>query len=199
MRGAEHDVDAFGIAREDRGKGIDHVLDPLVRREQPEREDDRRCPRRRADPCSPLARAAGRDAVGNDVDLAGVDAVDLLEELAPSALITTTRSERRVISSMTRALRAGRLTEDRVSVRHDRHAQLAQQREQDEPALPPKMPYSCWTRDDVDAVDVQKVGRAPVGRDVPLADLEGHALRVVERCPGSVSARSTGCTFRARS
>ena len=36
------------------------------------------------------------------------------------------------------------------------------------PARPPKMPYSCLQRDDVDVVDVQKVGRAVMGFDIFL-------------------------------
>ena len=41
MRGAEHDVDGVGMAREDRGQRVDDVLDALVGREQAEGEDHR--------------------------------------------------------------------------------------------------------------------------------------------------------------
>src|SRR5260221_64694 len=40
MRRAEHDVRDVRVTLEDRRKGVNDVLDPLVRREESEREDD---------------------------------------------------------------------------------------------------------------------------------------------------------------
>ena len=76
MGGAQHDVDRGRAARHDRRQRVDHVLDALVRREQPERQQDHPS----LDAEATLALEPGRhlgDAVRNDVDAVRRDAVDV--------------------------------------------------------------------------------------------------------------------------
>ena len=132
MRRAEHDVDGVRVTFEDRRQRVDHVLDPLVGREQAEREDHRTCP---ATPSCVLAGGAverhARDPVRDEVDLlARARRAPRAADRAPCALMTTRRSESCASSSMTTRCCAGfGAREDRVQRRHDRHPQLAQQRE----------------------------------------------------------------------
>src|SRR5206468_4164064 len=79
----EHDVDGVRMPREDRRHRVDHVLDSLVRREETEREDDRAA----FDAELVLAPSIRdeRNAMGDDVDLPGVDAMNRAEERCPVA------------------------------------------------------------------------------------------------------------------
>ena len=54
------------------------------------------------------------------------------------------------------------------------------------PALPPKMPYSCWRQRTSNPADVQEVGRAAVRRAIALGDLEANAIAVSVASPGVV-------------
>ncbi len=75
-------------------------------------------------------------------------------------------------------LHGARLAEDRVQRRHDRHAELAKQRQHVAPRLAPEDPVFVLHAHDVDPVDVQEVGGTAVRRDVVLGDLETDARRV---------------------
>ena len=77
-----------------------------------------------------------------------------------------------------RALRRVGLGEDGVQRRHDRHAQLAQQREDVAAGLAAEDPVLVLHAQDVDGVDVQEVRRAPVRGEVALGDLEADPRRV---------------------
>ena len=76
------------------------------------------------------------------------------------------------------ALQGIGLAEDGVQRRHDRHAQLAQQREDVAARLAAEDAVLVLHAHDVDGVDVQEVRRAPVRRDVALGDLEANPRRV---------------------
>ena len=97
---------------------------------------------------------------------------------APSLLITTRRSERPDERVHHGALHRVRLGEDRVERRDDRHAQIAQELEHVPARLAAEDAVLVLDRHDVDGVDVEEVGGAPVRVDVALGDLEAHARRV---------------------
>ena len=97
VRRAEHDVDGVRVSREDRGQRVDHVLDPLVRGEQSERQDDR-LPFDAELVLAPARARHVRDPVGDMVDLVMRDAVDALREDRRRA-----RSSRRCARTASRA------------------------------------------------------------------------------------------------
>ena len=93
--------------------------------------------------------------------------------------MTTSRSESAVSSSITRALMRIRLGQDRVQRRHDRHAQLAQQREHDG-CRPCRR--RCRTRAARETTSTALTFRKSAARrydaDVALGDLEADARRI---------------------
>ena len=180
MRGAEDDVDDVGELADHLRQRLEGVLDPLVRREQAEREDD----------VLPLdaelfLRRVGIDerhvgnAVGDDVDLRRGDAVDVEQELA-AALRHHDESRGELGQFPQHAALIGRgLFQHGVERRHHRHADVAQQREDVPPRLAAEDAVLVLQRDDVDVAEVEKVGRAAIGIEVLLLELELHFPRVV--------------------
>jgi hypothetical protein len=177
MRGSEHDVDRVGVPLEDRRQRVDHVLDALVGREQPEGEDHVLA----ADAELVLAAARGRhvrNAVRDPVDLPLRYAVDLAQQGGArrahhhDALGEADQLVHRG------ALELVRRREDRMERRHDRHAQLAQQRQHVAAALAAEDPVLVLHARDVDRVDVQEVRRPAVRGDVAVRDLEADRRRI---------------------
>ena len=146
-------------------------------------------------PSLSLLLAVGDDgnAVGNDVDLRGVDAVHAVEERGAVAAHDDEalgEADERVHH---RALHRVGLREDGVERRDDRHAQLAQELEDVAAGLAAEDAVLVLHGHDVDRVDVEEVGGAPVGGDVALGDLEAdpRRIRVLLRRRRSSRARSS--------
>jgi hypothetical protein len=100
MRGAEHDVDGIGMRRKNRGERIDNVFDPLIRREQPEGQDDSLPVQAEASLASAVDRNV-RNAMWNQIDLIGGNLMNPLSSSAPDSLITISRYDNRASSSRT--------------------------------------------------------------------------------------------------
>ncbi len=79
MGRAEHDVNRLRMVPEDRGEGLDDVLDPLVGREKPERQDHGSGLDAEVVFAAFGVRSGG-DSVRNHVDLAGIHAVHLAQK-----------------------------------------------------------------------------------------------------------------------
>ena len=168
MRGAEDDVDRVGMAREDRGQRVDDVLDALVGREQAEGQNHGLAVDAEAGSCSAGDGTSGMPC-GMSRSCRAATPWTRGAASAPASLITTRRSESAMSSSITRRCCGFGVGQDRVQRRHDRHAQLAQQRQQVTAGLAAEDAVLVLHGDDVDGVDVQEVGRARVGVDVASA------------------------------
>ena len=162
MRRAEHDVDGLGMGREDRGQRVDDVLDALVAATAARTSGSPSCRPRRGGPCSsPSTGTCGMPCGMRSICRRGMPCTSLSSS-APDSLITTSRSDSRASSSIT--VRCAGFGAERIvcsvvtiGMRSSRSSVRTCA-----PALPPKIPYSCCTRQHVDLVDVQEVGGAAV-------------------------------------
>jgi len=92
------------------------------------------------------------------------------------------------------ALADVRRFEDRVEGGDDRHPELREQRQDVAACLPPRS-VLVLERQDVDSVDVQEVGGAPVRDQVRLGDLELDARGYTWRRPASFTASTKQSIF----
>ena len=97
-----------------------------------------------------------------------------------------------------RALRRIRRREDGVQRRHDRHAQLAQQREDVGAGLAAEDSVLVLHGQHVDVIDVQEVGGAPIRAEVALGDLEPDARRIAVPSAGIVHRQHERVDVRQR-
>ena len=123
MRRAEDDVDRVRIVGEDRRKRVDDVLDALVRREEPEGENQR--PPFHAEAAFAAGERHVRDPVRDHVDLLLGHTMNVAQKhRAAGGHDHEPVGELRdlVHDAPLVQIRRG---QDRVQRRHDRHAQLA--------------------------------------------------------------------------
>ncbi len=120
------------------------------------------------------------------VDLRGVDAVDVAQEVG--AVGAHDDEPFRQADQLVHggALRRVRLAEDRVQRRHDRHAQLAQHGEHVASRGAAEDPVLVLDAEYVDAVDVEEIRGPTVRSDVGFGDLEPDARRIDVRPAGVV-------------
>jgi hypothetical protein len=161
MSGAENDVHRIGVALEDRRQRVDDVLDPFVRRQEPEREEHPLA----LDP-EPVLAVAGerdiRDAVRNEVDLVVRHTVHLVEQLGALRAHDDEafREGGQLLHGV--ALQEIGRAEDGVERSHDGHAQLAQQHEHMASRLAAEYPVLVLHVHEIDHVHIQEVGCTPV-------------------------------------
>ena len=159
---------------------VEHVLDALVRREQPERQQHQ--PALHAELVLVVIRIDERhvgNAVRDEIDLGRRRLVDLLQHL-PAPLGHDHQPGRARDQFLHHAPLVGvRLAQDGVQRGDDRHAQLAQQRQHVAAGRPAEDPELVLHADDVHVADVEEVRRALVGRQVLLLDLEANHVRIL--------------------
>ena len=183
--GAQDDVDRVGMGREDGGQRVDDVLDALVGRQQPEGENHGLALDAEA-VLAPAARRHLRDAVRNQVDLPLRDAVHALQQLRAGGAHhhQPLREPRQLVDH--HPLRRVGLRQDGVQRGDDGHPQVAQQRQHVRAGLAAEDAVLVLHAEHVHLVHVEEVGRAMVGGQVALVDLEPHARRVGMTPPGVV-------------
>ena len=126
VRRAHHHEDRARMPFEDLRQRVDDVLDPLVRREQAEREQHLSI----GEPEPLLAfrcRFGERDAVGNDVDDVRRYAVEVTERLFAVVAHHDEPLRQRDDLLEAASLLGGGSRENGMERRHDRHAELAEQ------------------------------------------------------------------------
>ena len=180
MRGAEHDIDRIGAAFQDRGHGIDHDFDALVRREQAERQNDGSVAEAELG-----LRLLGLDEweVGNsvrdDLDLFRRHPVDGAQQL-PAFLRHDDDPRRHVDDPVQHAtLHRCRLGQNGVKRRDDRHGQAREQRQDVAAGFAAENAEFMLQRDDVELPCIQEVGRTHVVLDLVVVDLKANDGRIV--------------------
>jgi len=171
------DVHGLGASRDDGGHRVDHIFDALVRREQAEGEEH--------GPAfdtelvlAGLGRRRVGDAVVDEVDFLRRCAVYLLEELGAVCAHDDDAFGELEQLRHGLALDGRRLSENRVERGDDRHAELTQEGEHVGARLATVDPVFVLHGQDVDRVDVEKVGGAPVRSNVAFGDFEPYARRI---------------------
>ncbi len=180
VRRPQNDVEEVGEFLEDRRHRLEHVLDPLVRREQPERQGDE-LP---LDPELILVevrvdeRHVG-DAVGDQVDLGLRDIVNVTEEAACS-LGHDDQAGRHLGDLPEHAVLIGvRVAQHGVERGDDWRPQIAHQPEDVAAGGTAEDAVFVLEADDVGIGEIEEVGRSQVRVDLLLLDLEPHLRRVV--------------------
>ena len=153
------------------------MLDPLVRREQAERQHHGLA----FNAEQILVARCGQhawNAVGDQVDLLLAHAVDVTKEdgAVGAHHHETLREPGDLVDRTT--LHGGGLAEDRVKGSHDRHPQLAEQREHVAAGLAAEDAVLVLHAHDIDRIHVQIIRGAAVRGDVVLGHLEANSRRI---------------------
>ena len=180
VRGAHHQEHRGGEVLEHFGQGPNDVFDAFVPSQQAEGQEDR--PALHAEIVLVEVRIGEGDvvdAVRDQIDFVFRDPVQLAQKLLP--LLAHHHDAVGTIEDFAQGfpLRGGGAIGDGVQGRHQRRAQIAQQREDVAPIRTAKNAELVLQADDVDLVDVQEIGRLGVGRQVVLAKLEADPGRIL--------------------
>ena len=179
MRGAEHDVDEAGMARDDVGQGLDDILDALVGRKQAEGEHDRSA----GDfelvfVETGIGEGGSGDAVGNDGELAFIHAVEA-EEHAAGALGHDDDAGGKIEEFGEDAALVGiGIFQHRMQGGDHRHAHAAEEGEQVAAGRAAVDAELVLHAEGVHVREVEEVGRADIGGDVGLGNFEADGVRV---------------------
>ena len=180
VRGAENHIDRVGPALQDRRHGVDDEFDTLARREQPERQND-----------GPVAEAQlGLRLLGlnewkigspvrDDLDLVCRHPIHGAQQL--STFLRHDDDPRRYFDDAIHdiALRRGRLGQDGVQRRDDRHGQPRQQRHDVAARFATEDAEFMLETDDFELARIQEIGRPHVVLDFVIVDLKAHDGRIV--------------------
>ena len=140
MRGAQHDVHNVGKLRHHMRKSVEHMLNPLVRRKQAERQQH--LPAAHAELV--LVEIRGNEwyignAVRDEIDFGRRRPVHLFEDLSSPAPSSPPIASRRASNScITRCWSAFGLEENGVKRSHHRRPQFSEQRQQMAAGRPPE-------------------------------------------------------------
>ena len=179
VRGAEDDVHDLGVLGDDGRQGLDGILQPLARREQPERQHD--LPPLDAELVFEEVRVDEghvRDAVGDRDDLLQGNVVDVVEDLVGHLAHDDQAVAQAGDADQHGVLLVGGVLEHGVQRGHQRATETLEHRQDVGPARAPVDAVLVLHADGGDLRDVEEVGRkAVVGLHV-LADLEPDAVGI---------------------
>ena len=180
VRGAQHDIDDVRELRDDVGQRVQHVLDPLVGRQQAECQQD----------LLPfhaelVFEKTGvrerhiRNPVRDDVDLFLGDFVNVPEKFCPLPGHDDQPRGKRKDFLEDLPLLARRLLEDGVECRYHRHAHRAQEAEHVPAGGPAVDPELVLDAQHVDVSQIQKICRPLVGPDFLPRNFEPNLRGIV--------------------
>ena len=173
MRRTEYDVDRVRAPFQDRGHGVDHHLDALAGRQQPERQNDRTAAETEFGLCRvrPDKRKVGH-AMGDDLDLVVRHPIDAPQQF--TALVGHHDDLRGRLDDATHhgALDRSWLFQHGVQCRDDRHGKARQQLEDVGAGFAAENPEFVLQADDVEPAGVQKRRRPNILFDCVVLDLQ---------------------------
>ena len=180
MRRPKYDINRIRSAFQDRGHGVDHDLDALAGRQQPECQNDGADAESQSCLCR-VRRDKWKvgDTMGNDLDLLVRHAMDTVQQLTGLFGHHDDLRGRPDDSVRYRALDRARAGQHRVQCRDHRHGQARQQFEDVGTGVAAENPEFVLQADDVKSTSVQRSRGARILLNVVVPDLQSNRRRIV--------------------
>jgi len=180
VRLPHHDENRAGKIGDDARQRAQSVFNALVRRKEPEGEQHLFA--RHAELVLVEIWIGKRhigDAMRDEIDFFRGRLVNV-EQDAPALFghNDKTRRETNQLAHNAQLVRVG-IAQDRMQGGHDRHVQLVQQREQVAARHAAEDAELVLHAENIDIRDVQEIGRAQIGRQLPFLYLEAHLRGIV--------------------